>query len=95
FEANLKLGEFAGVDPYVGADPVIDEYFNMFNQNSAPAPKINSSEVYQAYSSDLWDEKDKLIAAVARGEMTGEEAIAQYNEECGDIVAAILESFNN
>lgn len=95
FEANLKLGEFTGVDPYVAADPVIDESFNMFNENSAPAPKINSSEVYQAYSSDLWDEKDKLIAAVARGEMTGEEAIAQYNEECGDIVAAILESFNN
>lgn len=95
FEANLKLGEFTGVDPYVAADPVIDESFNMFNQNSAPAPKINSSDVYQAYSSDLWDEKDKLIAAVARGEMTGAEAIAQYNEDCGDIVAAILESFNN
>lgn len=95
FEANLKLGEFTGVDPYVAVDPVIDESFNLFNNNSAAAPKINSSDVYQAYSSDLWDEKDKLIAAVAKGEMTGEEAIAQYNAECGDIVAAILESFNN
>ncbi|MBO5282858.1 MAG: hypothetical protein J6B43_07025 [Lachnospiraceae bacterium] len=95
FEANLKLGEFSGVDPYVAVDPVIDESFELFNNNSTPAPKINSSDVYQAYSSDLWDEKDKLIAAVAKGEMTGEEAIAQYNAECGDIVAAILESFNN
>lgn len=95
FEANLKLGNFSGVDPYTPADPVIDESFNLFNNNSKPAPKINSSDVYQAYRSDLWDEKDKLIAAVAKGDMTGAEAIEKYNEECGDIVAAILESFNN
>lgn len=94
FEANLKIGSFSGVDPYSPADPVIDESFKLFDENSSPAPKINSSDVYQSYSSDLWDEKDKLIAAVAKGEMTGEEAIAKYNEECGDIVAAILESFN-
>lgn len=94
FEANLKIGAFADKDPYTAADPVIDESFKLFDENSSPAPKINSSEVYQSYSSDLWDEKDKLIAAVAKGEMTGQEAIDQYNAECGDIVAAILESFN-
>ena len=95
FEANLKLANFSGVDPYVPADPVIDESFNLFNNNSVPAYKINSSEVYQTYSADLWDEKDKLIAAVAKGEMTGAQAIEKYNEECGDIVAEILNSFNN
>lgn len=94
FEANLKISAFADKDPYTAADPVIDESFKLFDENSSPAPKINSSEVYQSYSSDLWDEKDKLIAAVAKGEMTGQEAIDQYNAECGDIVAAILESFN-
>lgn len=94
FEANLKIGAFSATDPYTPADPVIDESFKLFDENSSPAPKINSSDVYQSYSSDLWDEKDKLIAAVAKGEMTGEQAIAQYNEECGDIVNAILESFN-
>lgn len=94
FEANLKIGAFADKDPYTAADPVIDASFKLFDENSSPAPKINSSEVYQSYSSDLWDEKDKLIAAVAKGEMTGQEAIDQYNAECGDIVAAILESFN-
>lgn len=95
FEANLKLANFSGVDPYVPADAVIDESFNLFNNNSTPAYKINSSEVYQTYKSDLWDEKDKLIAAVAKGDMTGAEAIAKYNEECGAIVAEILASFNN
>ena len=94
FEANLKLANFVDVDPYVAADPVIDESFNLFNENSAPAYKINSSQVYLDYSAALWTEKDQLIAAVAKGEMTGEEAIAQYNADCGDIVAAILESFN-
>jgi putative aldouronate transport system substrate-binding protein len=95
FEANLKLANFAEVDPYTPADDVIDESFNLFNENSVAAPKINSSEVYESYSADLWDQKKQLIAAVTKGEMTGAEAIAKYNEECGAIVEAILASFNN
>jgi putative aldouronate transport system substrate-binding protein len=95
FEANLKLANFAEVDPYTPADEVIDESFNLFNENSTAAPKINSSEVYESYSADLWDQKKQLIAAVTKGEMTGAEAIAKYNEECGAIVQAILDSFNN
>ena len=95
FEANLKIGNFADVDPYTSADAVIEESFNLFDQNSVAAPKINSSEVYLEYSSTLWDTKDQLIAAVTKGEMTGQEAIDQYNADCGEIVAAILESFNN
>jgi len=95
FEANLKIGNFAGVDPYTPADAVIDESFKLFDENSSPAYKINSSDVYEAAKADLWDEKDALIAAATKGEITPEEAIAKYNEECGEIVAAILASFNN
>ncbi|MBE5884486.1 MAG: ABC transporter substrate-binding protein [Lachnospiraceae bacterium] len=95
FEANLKLANFAEVDPYVPADAVIDESFELFNATSSQAVEINSSEVYRSYSADLWTIKNQLIADVTQGKMTGAEAIAQYNEECGDIVAAILDSFNN
>lgn len=94
FEANLKIGSFSGTDPYTPADPVIDEAFKLFDENSSPAPKINSSEEYRTYSSDLWDERRKLVAAVAKGEMTGAEAIEEYNSVCGEIVEAILASYN-
>lgn len=94
FEANLKLAELAGVDPYVAADPVIDESFNLFNETSTPAPKVNSSEIYRSYASDLNDKKTELIAAVTQGKMTGKEAIDEYNKECGPIVEAILADFN-
>jgi putative aldouronate transport system substrate-binding protein len=95
FEANLKLANFVDKDPYVAADDVIDESFKLFNENSVAAPKINSSDVYEEYSADLWDTKKQLIASVTKGEMTGAEAIEQYNTECGAIVDAILASFNN
>ncbi len=95
FEANLKLANFVGTDPYTPADPVIDESFNLFNTHSSAAAKINSSAEYLENSATLWTEKDQLIAAVAKGEMTGEEAIAKYNEDCGPIVQLILDSFNN
>lgn len=95
FEANLKLANFSGVDPYVPADAVIDESFELFNATSSAAGEINSSDVYRSYSADLWTTKQELIAKVTKGEMTGEEAIAKYNEDCGAIVEAILASFNN
>lgn len=94
FEANLKLANFSDVDPYVPADAVIDESFELFNANSTAAPEINSSEVYRSYSADLWTIKEQLVADVTQGKLTGEEAIAQYNEECGPIIEAILADFN-
>lgn len=95
FEANLKLANFATVDPYVPADEVIDISFNLFNDTSAPAPELNSTDVYREYKSALWTEKKELIAAVTKGDMTAQDAIDKYNKDCGDIVTAILDSFNN
>ncbi|MCM1326297.1 MAG: extracellular solute-binding protein [Bacteroidales bacterium] len=95
FEANLKLAEFSGVDPYVAADPVIDECFKIFNENSKAAPAINSSDIFASYDAELTKQKEQLCAAVAKGEMTGQEAIDKYNADCGTIVTAILDSFNN
>lgn len=94
FEANLKIGNFSGVDPYTPADAVIDESFNLFNEHSVAAPKINSSDVYNEYQATLWTEKKELISQVAQGTITAQEAIDKYNEECGAIVTAILASFN-
>jgi putative aldouronate transport system substrate-binding protein len=94
FESNLKLFDLAETDPYVALDPVIDESFELFNKTSTMAPAMNQSPVYLEYSATLQDEKNKLIAAVTKGEMTGEEAVAKYNEECGTYSQAILEDSN-
>ena len=94
FEANLKIANFADLDPYTAADPVIDESFNLFNENSKIAPKIYSSETYRDYSSTLWTEKQSLVAAVAKGEMTGAQAIEAYREKCGVIADTILAEAN-
>lgn len=95
FEANLKLAEFATVDPYTPADEVIDISFKLFNDTSAPAQELNSTDIYREYKSALWTEKQELIAAVTKGDMTAQAAIDKYNADCGDIVTAILDSFNN
>lgn len=69
--------------------------FEIFNKGVRAAYSTNASDVYNEYSATLWQEKDELITAVAKGEMTGAEAIAKYNTDCGAIVSAILDSFNN
>ncbi len=93
FEANLKLANFAGVDPYTPADPVIDESFNLFNATSAAAPTPISSDMYNEYSATLWTKKQELSAAVAKGEMTGADAVAKYIEDCGAISEEVIASF--
>ncbi len=95
FESNLKLYNFAGVDPYVPADECINESFELFNRTSTAAPAINSSEEYNDNSAALWKIKDELIAKAVKGDITPEQAIATYNEEAGAIVSVILDSFNN
>lgn len=95
FEANLKIGDFSEVDPYVPADPVIDESFELFNTNSAPAPELNSSEEYRSNFSDLMDKKVEYITKVTQGEMTGQEAIDDYIAKYGTISDAVAASFNN
>lgn len=94
FEANLKLANFAGVDPYVAADPVIDESFKLFNENSKPAPAVNSSDIYRQQVAALNDKKSILVSKVTKGEMTGQQAIDEYKKDCGPIVDAILADFN-
>ena len=93
FEANLKLANFAEVDPYTPADEVIDISFNFFNKYSAAAPAPVSSDVYNEYSATLWTERQELSAKVAKGELTGAQAVAKYKEDCDAISAAVIASF--
>lgn len=95
FEANLKIGDFAGVDPYVPADEVIMQSFHLFNETCIPAPELNSNEIYQSYSADLMTRKNELIAKVMHGEMTGQEAVDYYVANYSDISQTIADSFNN
>lgn len=94
FEANLKLGNFSGVDPYTPEDPVIDEAFSLFDQNSSPAPGLCTSETYLNYSASLWTEKSRLISEVTQGTKTAQEAIDEYKSLTDDIVNQILAECN-
>ena len=95
FEANLKLANFKEVDPYVSADPVIEESFELFDSTAVIAPEVNMSDVYNDNSSEIWTYRKDVVAKVTLGEMTVEEAMDYYEENVGDIVQEVLDSFNN
>lgn len=94
FEANLKLGQFSGVDPYVSSDAVIEESFELFNATAAIAPVINMSDIYAEYSSEIWKYRKEVVAKVVLGDMTVDEAMQYYLDNCGDMVDEVLDSFN-
>ncbi len=102
FESQLKISEFDTTlypngDPGAGtaATEVARNSFNVFNEHSKYAPKMNATDESLEAQSTIWNEKTRLIAAVAQGQMTGAEAIAEYNANCGALSQAVLDSFNN
>lgn len=95
FEANLKLANFKDVDPYVSADPVIEASFELFDKTAKIAPEVNMSDVYNDNSSEIWTYRKDVVAKVTLGEMTVDEAMAYYEENVGEIVQEVLDSFNN
>ena len=102
FESQLKIADFDSAvypdgDPGAGTSTTeaARNSFNIFNENSKYAPKMNATDESLENQSTIWNEKTRLIAAVAQGQMTGAEAIAEYQANCGALSQSVLDSFNN
>lgn len=102
FESQLKIADFDSAvypdgDPGAGTSTTeaARNSFSIFNENSKFAPKMNATDESLENQSTIWNEKTRLIAAVAQGQMTGAEAIAEYQANCGALSQSVLDSFNN
>ena len=92
----LKLAEFEGGEDPGFATPSEEAVasFDLFNANSVPAPSIMTTEVSSDYSGTIWTIKSEVVAKVVTGEMTVEEGMAYYHDNCDDMLAEIYDSFN-
>lgn len=101
FDGMLKLGEYAadynnGVDVgLASAKPEALEAMEIFNRTSKQAPAINKTEAFTDYSAKIWASRSELTAKVVKGDITVDDAMATYASECGEEIAAILDSLNN
>lgn len=97
----LKLGEYrsdfnGGVDIglEVASPAIAQEAAAVFNKASKMAPPIKNTDVMNEYSATIWTVRKSIIADVAMGKMTIDDAKAKYESECGDMVEEILDSLN-
>lgn len=101
FEAQLKLAEydtakFPNGDPGYATTVTAEalESFQIFDAGCKAAPTINTTDVSLEFNSTLLTTKQEILAKVAKGELTPDEAIAKYEAEAGATAQAILDSFN-
>ena len=97
----LSLATFAEgyYDPM--ADSVMEEAMNasaIFNANSKLATIVPTTEDMTMYNGDLTTLKNELVAKVAMGEMTYEDAMAKFETDGGlawsDAIVASLNAMN-
>ena len=79
---------------FVSDDPLVTEGNNFFLENAVDAPAAASSETLSGVEADLVSLKTQLVNMAVVGEITPEEAVAQYNDQFGDVCATILEELN-
>ena len=79
---------------FVSDDPLVTEGNNFFLENAVDAPAAASSESLSGVEADLVSLKTQLVNMAVVGEITPEEAVAQYNDQFGDVCATILEELN-
>jgi multiple sugar transport system substrate-binding protein/putative aldouronate transport system substrate-binding protein len=80
---------------FVSDDPLVTEGNNFFLENAVDAPAAASSETLSGVEADLVSTKTQLVNMAVVGEITPEEAVAQYTEQYGDVCATILEELNS
>ena len=80
---------------FVSDDPLVTEGNNFFLENAVDAPAAASSETLSGVEADLVSLKTQLVNMAVVGEITPEEAVAQYTEQFGDVCATILEELNS
>jgi len=79
---------------YVDNDDLVTKGNQFFTSNCVDAPAAAACETLTNVQSDLVDYKKALMNSVVAGEMTPEDAIADYNDEWGDTVEQILSELN-
>ena len=80
---------------FVSDDPLIDEGNKFFTANCVDAPAAASSETLTNYEADIVSKRTELMNFAVAGEITPEEAIAQYKEAFGDISDQIVAELNS
>ena len=79
---------------FVSDDPLVTEGNNFFLENAVDAPAAASSETLSGVEADLVSLKTQLVNMAVVGEISPEDAVAQYTEQFGDVCATILEELN-
>ena len=80
---------------FVSDDPLVTEGNNFFLENAVDAPAAASSETLSGVEADLVSLKTQLVNMAVVGEISPEDAVAQYNDQFGDVCATILEELNS
>ena len=79
---------------FVDNDPLIQEGNAFFTENCVDAYPAASSATLTDYEADLAEAKKALVNKAVVGEITPEEAVAQYKEQFGSISDTIVEELN-
>jgi len=90
--ASFKEGYENPVDQIVQPETLSSS--KLFAANCRPAPFVISTEEMSSYNGDLTTLKNELIAKVAMGELTYEDAMARFESEGKAWSDAIVESLN-
>ncbi|MFQ7239166.1 MAG: hypothetical protein ACLRP8_09325 [Roseburia intestinalis] len=70
------------------------ESAQLFNDNCKAADLVPTTDEMSEYNGDLTTLKNELIAKVVMGEITVDDAYAQFESNHGRVVCAIVDSLN-
>lgn len=79
---------------YVDSDELVQAGNKFFTENCVDAPAAASCNTLTENEAALVEEKTTLMKQAIAGEITPEEAIAQYQADFGDIAQQILDELN-
>lgn len=75
-------------------DPIITNCYKMFNANSEIVAVLPATEVLSNNITDINTKRVEVLSQVVLGTKTYEEAMADYNNQVGAKVTAVIESLN-
>jgi multiple sugar transport system substrate-binding protein/putative aldouronate transport system substrate-binding protein len=79
---------------YVDSDELVQAGNKFFTENCVDAPAAASCDTLAENNEALVEEKTTLMKQAVAGEITPEEAVAQYQADFGDIAQQILDELN-
>ena len=79
---------------FVSDDPLVTKGNQFFTDNCIDAPVTASCETLTEVKADLATDKQTWMNKVVTGQMSGADAIAEYQAKYGDVAATILEELN-